>query len=423
MMDPNAAAPEREPGSVSEWRNWPVVLGAMLGSSVGAGPILVVSFGVFLKPVSQAFGWDRSVLASGLLVAVLLNAAATPVLGWLIDRFGVRRVSLVMITLFSLATAAMALMTASYIWLMVLFAAWGLTSSGQSQVPYATAMSTTFTKNRGLALGLGLCGLGLGTSLVPPIARWLLDEFGWRMAYVGMGALCFVVAFTAVFFLFRKLQKVSASGPHQAAPRSNRAVLATAMRSRNFWLILIPVFIISMASNGAISNLVPMLTDGGMTPARAAAWTSLVGVSTIVGKISSGFLVDRFRAQLIAALYFSLPLLGFALLLTDLASAYPAVVMISLGLALGSEVALAGTLVARCFGLAHFGLLFGCMAFIFSVGVGLGSVVMNASFDRVGTYHPALAIFAFGLVVAALLVACVHSDKPTLLDRAEPRLS
>src|SRR6185437_15056849 len=127
--------------ATSGWRAWRVVVGALLGSAVGAAPIMVISFGVFLKPVSAQFGWDRSVLSAGLTLAVVLNAVSTPMLGWLIDRHGVRRVSLITVTLFSIATAAMSLLSPSYFVLAVLFAFWGITSTGQSQVPYVSAIS------------------------------------------------------------------------------------------------------------------------------------------------------------------------------------------------------------------------------------------------------------------------------------------
>jgi predicted MFS family arabinose efflux permease len=372
----------------------------------------VISFGVFLKPISAEFGWDRSVLSAALTLAVLLNAVSTPTLGWLIDRYGVRRMTLITVTLFPAATAAMSLLSSSYLVLAMLFGIWGITSTGQSQVPYVSAISSTFVKNRGLALGVGLCGLGIGASLVPPVARWLIDNFGWRGAYLGLGLLSFIVAFSSVYFLVRiPRHEITQPGPSATVNRSKGALLKLITRSRHFWFILIPVFVMSLATNGAVSNVIPMLTDDGMAPAKAASYAALIGVATVVGKVSSGFFADRFTPQLVAAAYFLLPVLAYLLLILGLATQYPVFVMLSLGVALGAEVALAGTLVARFFGLTHFAQIFGFTAFGYSIGVGLGSLAMNAAFDRFGSYRAALIVFAISLIAAAAMIGSLRKDE------------
>lgn len=394
---------------------WGTVVASLFGTSVGAAPIMVISFGVFLKPVSASLGWDRSILAAALFVAIMLNAIGTPFLGRLIDRYGVRYVSLRAITFFSLTTAAIGLIVDSKLVLFALFAAWGLMSCGQSQVPYVTAISSVMSRNRGLALGIGMCGLGIGAVIIPPATVFLIDYLGWRGAYAGLGLLTFLVAFPAVFFLVhvpKRASEVDATAPRET-PYISVRTSNSMWKSRPFWFINISVFLMSIAVNGAVTQIVPILTDQGLTPGRAAQIASIAGVATVVGKISSGFFVDRFRPPLVAAIYFCFPLFGFAGLLMGWFMNFPILGMLSLGTTLGAEVALAGTLVTRYFGLARFGEIFGTTAFAFSVGVALSSLVMNLSFDIFGTYNIALLLLAIGLVVAIVLTASlpnVRSD-------------
>jgi predicted MFS family arabinose efflux permease len=394
------------------WRQWRVVLGALIGTSIGAAPVMVISFGVFLKPVSSAFGWDRSVMSEGLFVAVLLNALATPSLGRLIDQYGVRRITLWAVAFFGAATASMSLMGKSWLLTMVLFGIWGLASTGQSQVPYVTAISATFERNRGLALGMGMCGLGIGAAIVPPTARLLLDQFGWRAAYALLGLLSGVVAYSAVFLLVHVPVSRKPKSPQLAANADKLSVYRIVSRSRHFWFLLIAVLSVSLATNGLFANFVPILTDAGMRADRAALIASSAGMATILGKVMSGFLVDRFHPQYVAAGSFLVPLIGGLILMSGHTAQYPMLLTSTVGFGVGAEVALAGTLVARFFGLRFFGQIFGFMAFAYTIGVGAGTVIMNAIYDRTGSYWPSFVVLSAALVLAAVLVGSLRDPEP-----------
>lgn len=386
--------------STEGW-NWPVVIGAMLGGALGAGPIMVISFGVFLKPVSEAFGWDRSVLTSGLTLAIFMNALGTPPLGRLIDRYGVRSVTLIAAPLFALSFAALSLTSSSWTLLALLYGVMGLLSAGTATLPYVTAISATCKRNRGLALGVGLCGLGIGSGLAPPVSQYFIDQVGWRGAYLSIGA----IAFVATLFIWAVLMKVPRQSPaERGKPTRSLELLKSIATGRHFWFLCLPVLLMSLATNGILANLVPMFTDSGMSAQRAAAFASLVGVATIVGKVSSGFLVDRFRPQWVAAGYFAVPILALLLLTTGEAGRYPALTMISIGLTHGSEVALASTLVARFFGMKNFGVIFGFTAVAFTIGVGLGPLLMSLTYDISGSYDAAIWILAAGLAAASLMI-------------------
>jgi len=183
---------------------WWVVLGSTLGLIVGNGPIVFFTFGLFLRPVTSEFQWDRATFSSSLFVGHTLAALAFPFIGRLIDRYGVRPVTLTFITLFSMATAAISLTPPSPAIFIVLSGLCGLTSAGQAPPPYAKAISAWFDERRGVALGIAMAGIGIGATVVPQFARLMIEAYGWRMAYVALGVATFAVAFPAVALFVRE---------------------------------------------------------------------------------------------------------------------------------------------------------------------------------------------------------------------------
>ena len=169
---------------------WWVVVGSMIGLIVSAGPVNNFTFGVFVRAVTEDLHIGRGTFASAMLATNWIGAASGPIIGWLLDRYGARRVLLVGVLLFAAATALQSYITSSLLVLYLLFALKNLASAGQSPVPYAFAVSKWFDRRRGLALGVALAGVGLGTSVVPLVAAYFTAHYGWRMAYVGLGVWC-----------------------------------------------------------------------------------------------------------------------------------------------------------------------------------------------------------------------------------------
>lgn len=408
---------EAAPASFEEVRRnpWWIVAGSTVATTLGAGPVMVVGFGVFLKPVSAAFDWQRSTLSTALLLATTLNAFSTPLFGRLIDRFDLRKATLWGITAFCLCTASISLLTPSTALLFALFAAWGITSATHGQLPYATAISRTFSHHRGLALSIGLLGLGIGTAIVPRLATWFVDHLGWRNAYVALAAVTFVVAFSAVLLLVRPPQaiprdRVAGAGiertaAEQGAPQAPGTLTAAqlARSSWRFWAISTAVLLLALAVNGLIAHAVPLMTDRGISAGAAAGKMSVIGITTIVGRLISGYLIDRLHPPLVAAFFFCLPAFG-AVALHSGSEPLLVPALATVGMALGAEADLAGVLVSRYLSLRRFGEVFGYVALAFSLGVGLGPWLMGLCFDLTGNYLAGLAVAGGCVLVAALLV-------------------
>jgi MFS family permease len=386
---------------------WWVVFGATLGLIVSNGPILEFTFGVLLKPVTSEFGWNRGTMASAIIISHIVGAVATPFVGKMIDRWGIRLVTLPFICMFALTTAAISRTPRSPVAFFMLYAVCGLFSSGQAPQAYVKAVSAWFDSKRGLALGIATAGIGLGAALMPQVTRLLINKFGWRDAYVGLGIMTFCLAFPAVALFVREPENYLKSSA--AVPGDTRlpgVTVKEAMKgSFKFWIIAVTGLIVATTVNGTIAHIVPLLTDRGVPNRLATFVLTVSGLALIGGRLLGGYLLDRFFAPYVAAFFFLLPFVGVSLLGSGLAGIVPLAGALCLGLGLGSETALIAFLAGRYFGMKHYGEIYGYLFAIFLFGAGLGPWLMGVCFDVSGSYNDALVGFGLALLVASFLIS------------------
>ncbi len=301
----------------------------------------------------------------------------------------------------------------------------GVASTVQSPLPYAKAISAWYDDRRDLALGIAMAGVGLGAIIVPQIARALINCAGWRGAYLGLGVLTLVVAFPAVAFTISEPSARGKSGP-TGAPLVRRPGVAAreVARSGQFWLMAGVFLLAGAAINGANAHIAPLLTDRGLTPAAATGIFGVMGLSTLIGRPIVGLLLDRIFAPYVAAAFFIAPLAGIPLL-TSGSGLSPAIGAALLGFALGAEIDLVAFLTTRYLGQRAFGEIYGYLFTAFIVGSSVGQLAADLSFDRLGSYTPALAGFAVALVAAIVLVNClgpyVYQPQRRIGTEFEPR--
>src|SRR6516162_4253678 len=277
---------------------WWIVFATICGLAVGAGPINVFTFGVFLKPITEDLGLSRGAFSAALTFHAAIAAIVLPIIGWLVDRWGARRIMLPGLFLYALATASYALIQASPLLLtFLIFAFTGLVGGVQSPIPYAAVIAQRFDRRRGLALGIGTAGVGLGVALMPQLAALLIDAFGWRLAYVGLAVAVLVVAFPPVaMFLrdppgFARAQRLRE--PADAGAAVPGVAAGAALRSWLFWGLAIAFFLDVIAINGTLTHIVPLLTDRGVPRQIATAALSGTGFALIFGRVLSGWCLDR----------------------------------------------------------------------------------------------------------------------------------
>ena len=401
---------------VAAARPWLVVFGSVLALTVCNGPMILFPFGVLVGPITAEFGWPRATLAAAVVVAHMTGALAMPFTGVLMDRFGVRKVALPAISIFALLFAGIALLPGVPLLFIGIYALLGVVGAGHSTLTYARAVSTWFDRRRGLALGITLSGVGIGTALTPQVARILVADYGWRGAYLGLAVLLLILALPAVAFLVRDrvrapLDVATAKAAAATAAPVPGMRLGSALRGYHFWAIGIALFLVALAVNGTIAHVVPLLGDRGVSARTATAALSAAGLALIVGRILSGYCLDRLYAPFVSAGFFLVPLCGIALLGAGVSDALAVFAAVLLGIGIGAEVDIMAFLVGRYFGIAHYGAVYGTLLALFTFGSGLGPWLIALAFDHFHNYSAALVGCGATLVVASALVASLGPYK------------
>ncbi len=380
------------PGPRLSDRPWLVVLGSTLALTVGNGPIMQFTFGVFLKPLTAAFHVERALGSLALTIGLLATAFALPIAGRLADLLGPRKLGLVAVLLFALGVAAAGLFSTSVWTFMALFALAGVAAAGQTPLVYLKAITARIDRRRGLALAIALTGVGVGSIVLPPLAQRLIDGFGWRDAYAGLAIILVAVAVPSLL-LFIPGRLVAATPSTETPAEAPGLTPGEALRDGRFWLLVACLFLGAGAANGTIAHVAPLLTDRGVPAAQAATALSVVGAAAIVGRLLGGYLIDRFWAPLIATVFAAGMIGGIAILLFARSAGEASIATVLLGLGLGLEADLVGFLVSRYLGARSFGTLFGYAFASFMLGSSLGPIAMGAVFDRAGSYAPCLLAF------------------------------
>jgi predicted MFS family arabinose efflux permease len=396
-------------------RDWLVPLGGALGLIVGNGPISVFAFGVFIGPLESEFGWSRASLGIAIALCALLSAITLPFVGLLMDKFGVRRPMAIAICLFALNVAVIG-QSATLPMFIALTALAGVTGAAQSPIGYVKSVASYFDRRRGLAIGIAMSGIGIGAALVPQYAHWLIASFGWRVGYMGLGIAIMAVALPSVLFLIREPvgDRTPGGAGGKAAPGMT---LSEAVRLRAFWSIALAVLLVSIVVNGAIVHVVPLLVERGWSPGSATKVLVAAGVAGVAGRILAGYLMDKFFAAYVATGFFASAIAGIYLLASD---ANAVLGMVAIGLALGAEVDMIGFFASRYFGLKRFGQLYGVLFAIFTIGAGLGPLLLGTLYTHLHSYEAGFWTCGIGLAAA---IVCVLMLGPYQYEPAGSRNS
>jgi MFS family permease len=393
-------------------RGWRTLFACAVGNSFGLSGFAFYTFGVFVIPLVDAFGWSRgdvSTAASFLLLGTFITA---PIIGTIIDRFGAKKVGLISLGALSLGYATLTQLGGS---IAVFYAMWltmALVGGGTTPVVWTRAVNLWFDKGRGLALGIALAGAGVAGIVAPAFTTALIQEFGWQGGYLGIGAIILLVALPLVALFFNDHAPVDVhpdSAAHTpVAANSLGMTLSESVRTSAFWKIAIGFFFISAIIAGLLINLVPLLVDRDMTQMAAAGIAGVLGFAVVFGRVGVGFLIDRFPAPLVSAVMFCITAGGCLLLsLDNIPTAVIQIAVISLGFAAAAEIDLVAFLASRFFGLKAYGKIYGVQLSIFYLGAAIGPLAVGQLYDLFGSYNQSLyagiAIFISGAAIIGSL--------------------
>jgi MFS family permease len=393
---------------------WLIVGVSAVGLFLGA-PLLVFSFSVFFKPLVLNFHASRAAVSFAFSLQNSVGALWIPLSGMLIDRLGAKRV-IIWMTLFYGLILTSALWVGSSIWQLYLFfslAGIGL-SGGPSPVPYGAVISHWFNRRRGLALGLSMLGIGVGSVVAPILAQRLITIFGWRITYAVFGIAVLLVPLPIATALLQNdpAQRGLQPDGDETAPGSllsqqdkQGMTWREIWHSPVFWMLICIFSLVGTCVHGAIVHLSAIFSDRGVSAEQAAMAASLIGAALIVGRLGSGYLLDYFFAPRVAILFYGATTLGLAMLWAGRSGTPALAASFLVGLGMGAEVETMGYMISRYFGLRAFGTAFGLAFGAFMLAGAAGVLLMGEGYDRFHSYNVPLAGFCGAMVLALLLLS------------------
>jgi MFS family permease len=395
--------------STAIFYGWRVVLVSALGLFWGI-PIAVYSFSVFFKPLMQEFHAGRAAVSLAFTLKLVAGALSAAPAGWFIDRYGPRRVIVVGTAIFGSILLACPFFSRSIGQFYCFYVLLGACLAGVGPLPYGSLVSHWFDRLRGLALGLTMLGIGLGAVIMPTVAQTLITRFGWKTAYSILGASVLVICCPVVARFVKENPAylgplVDGGGTSTDAMEDvGRGLTAReAWRSPDFWLMACAFTLVSASVQACVVHMAPMLNDRNLGARAAALGSSLIGAAVMIGRIGTGYLLDRTFAARLASILFAVSGLGIALLfLGNRATAFAAAFLVGLGL--GAEVDLIPYLTSRYFGLRDFGKVYSSLFAAFALAGALGPLIMGAGFDRKASYSGPSAGFLVATLLASVLM-------------------
>jgi MFS family permease len=387
-----------------------IVLASALGLAFGYSSIGIFSFGIFVVPLSKEFGWGRGDMSLALTLMSITIIFLSPLAGSLLDRYGVRRVLIPSILCFGLAFPGLSLMTDSLLHYYAMYMLIALAGVCTTPASYSRVIVAWFDHHRGLALGIALAGIGAGTAIIPLFVELLSANFGWRYAFLGISALVLFISLPAVWAW---IDDPVSDLPHGFVKQEDGFSFRESVATRQFVFIAFSFLLLGIMSGGILAHLVPLLTDRGVTPTVAASVASLLGVTLIIARLFTGYLLDRFFAPNVVTVFLSFPVLGFLILISGAAGAPAVFAVILIGLGIGAEMDFMSYLLSRYFGLHAFSKLYGMLYASLTIGLSIGPIVMGYSQQLGGNYDLGLKV---------LLVSCTVAIGPLLFLGGYPPL-
>ncbi|NEA44029.1 MFS transporter [Streptomyces sp. SID11385] len=393
-------ASEKPSDTDQEAKGWRTAIASALGLTVGPSVLTVMSFGAFIAPLHREFGWSVSAIGRAASVLSITVMIISPLQGYLVDRYGGRRVILWSSPVFGLSLMAMYFLPGR---LSVFYLAWALVplcGLGLWPVSYLRLTAGWFERRLGLALGIANAGIGVGTVLVPLLTAWLIGAFGWRTAFLGLGAVA-LLAFPVAFF------HLTEPTPRATQVRTGGDTLKVSAIRRPFWLILGAFLLLGLVGSSITVYQIPLLLDAGVPEHIADLLPVALGLALIVARIATGWLLDRFPASVVMSCNLAGGLVAVLLFAAGPNVATGIIAAALAGLLIGSEFDVLSFLVPRHFGRMAYGKIYGFAFSAFQIGGAVASSAVSASRESYGSYTPAMLTLAVVCVVCAALFLCL----------------
>ena len=396
-----------------------VIVGTMFIVSLAQTAQYNPAMSIFLKPITEEFGWSRTTFSSAIAIGGLVGAMLAVIVGPILDRRGPRTLTFVAFLLMGMVT--MALSSVSEVWhLYAIIVTNRALITGLLSIVAGVAVSKWFIRRRGRAMSFAVTGLRFGQAIVPPYTTFFVLRTGWQSAAIALGAFIWILTLIPVILLLRRQPEDMGLRPDGDLPRNGDGeagsdqlaafmdagevsfTLAQALRTPAFYLILFATSGLAFNIGGLNFNLFPFLTDQGISEAAAAGILTAWSLISAVGSLGAGFIAERLHVRFVMAIAFIVATGGVvALIITD---DLPTALVFAFihGLSFGALPMLMQLVWADYYGRRHQGAIRGFVTPFQVIVQAGGPIAGTLVFDLMDTYIPAFALFGVIYVASAI---------------------
>jgi len=413
---------------------WVMVAVTFLAALISAGT--VGAPGVFIVPLQKEFGWSTAEISSALSIRFILFGLMAPFAAALMNRYGLRNVTLAAQLI--VVSGLLASLAMTQVWQLILL--WGVVigiGTGMTALVLGATIATRwFVARRGLVIGMLTASVATGQLAFLPLLATITDRYGWRVA---LGLVCVMLGIAAFAVLMVMRDRPSDVGlrpfgdegtaPLPAPPPANAPIMAAALgtlrdssKSSVFWILFATFFVCGASTNGLVQvHLIPMCLDYGIPQVQAASLLAAMGIFDFFGTIISGWLSDRFDNRRLLFWYYGLR--GLSLLYlpySDFTFYGLSLFAMFYGLDWIATVPPTVRLTAQRFGAERANLVFGWIFAGHQLGAGAAAFGAGLSRTLYASYLPAFFIAGALCVIAALSVLAISRPQPKVAPEAKP---
>jgi MFS family permease len=412
---------------------WVMVAVTFLAALISAGT--VGAPGVFIVPLQKEFGWSTAEISSALSIRFILFGLMAPFAAALMNRYGLRNVTLAAQLI--VVSGLLASLAMTQVWQLVLL--WGVVigiGTGMTALVLgATIAARWFVGRRGLVVGILTASVATGQLAFLPLLATLTERYGWRVALGLVCVMLGVAAFAVLMVMRDRPSDVGlrpfgddGTGPLPAPPPANAPIMAAALgtlrdssKSSVFWILFATFFVCGASTNGLVQvHLIPMCLDYGIPQVRAASLLAAMGIFDFFGTIASGWLSDRYDNRYLLFWYYGLRGLSLLYLpFSDFTFYGLSLFAMFYGLDWIATVPPTVRLTAQRFGAERANLVFGWIFAGHQLGAGAAAFGAGLSRTIYASYLPAFFIAGALCVFAALIALAITRPQPK--PAAEPK--
>lgn len=408
------------------------MLGSASSTQIVRNAAASLTIAVFMFPLAEDLGWSRTLIAGAASFGGLAASGASPIVGWLIDRYGARIVLATSVFILGLSTISLAWATVP----IAFYLAYGIGRvifSSPVQIGASVVATRWFIRMRGRASGVLFLSHSLGMIMFPLVASIVIDRRGWQDAWIVLGLIVWAVALLpSTLLIAEKPEDVGlkpdgdeveeeeevSSGPTDEEPDWTPKA---AMKTPALWILALGTGLLFLMQAGINTHLAAFLRDEGLSPVYAGVGVGLNAAFLGLGSVAWGWLVERVPARHVLTMVAAVMSVGALLFMTTSSTTQALVYSAFFGFGLGGMLSVPPVAYADYYGRRSLGAIRGVAEPLTSGGQAVGAVAAGAAFDLTGNYQ--IAFVAFAILGALTMVMVQLARPPRYVPEAVPEES